>query len=568
MRKFLYPASLKTKDGTKWGYINEKGEFEIDPHFEFAADFQKNGLATVKKGDKYGCIDRLGNEVVPFIFETIIDFSEGRAPVVYEGRYHIINESGEVLTKQGYNFISMFEYGRALVSDQVNDKFLYGFLNREGEIAIPIQFESADDFKDGLAVVKIKDQNFALIDRHGNLVHQYQYFYVGNYGEQLLAFKKSMNDKLGYIDMKGNVVIEPTFSVALPFEDGRAVINVADDFQNKYGLIDKKGTYIIQPQYNDINILGEHRVAVGIAIDKEKPFIGSKYAIANWNGEMLTDFLYDHVSKFDQGIASTSVGHKAFFIDRSGNRARGLPIVEGADSVTLIGNLVRVTKSTRVAYITRKGKLVWKQNTIIPLTSRYRIIEKKYESNKNYLVYYPELDGLKSSLVEVAVNKKLKKLSNVKKIPEQNQLDYTYNGDFNVTFFKKNLLVMELYGYEYFLGAAHGMPSKLHTKINMINGRFYELQELFKKDSDYVTRLSEIVQNMIETDPQYDYVFPGAFKEIARDQSFYVNATTLYLYFAPYEIGPYAAGFPTFAIPFSEIIDIIDTKGEFWLSFN
>ncbi|UTW70760.1 hypothetical protein KHA80_07035 [Anaerobacillus sp. HL2] len=28
-------------------------------------------------------------------------------------------------------------------------------------------------------------------------------------------------------------------------------------------------------------------------------------------------------------------------------------------------------------------------------------------------------------------------------------------------------------------------------------------------------------------------------------------------------MGPYAAGFPTFKIPFSEINDIINTKGEF-----
>ena len=568
-KNFLYCASLKTKDGTKWGFINEKGEFVINPHFEFASDFQKNGLATVKKDGKFGCIDKEGNFVIPPKFETIIDFSEGRAIVVFNGRFHVIDETGQILTTKGYSFISMYQHSRAMVADTVKDgNYRYGYLNKEGNVAIPLQYETASDFKDSLAVVKIKEGKFALIDKHGNIVTTFHYFYVGNYGDKLLAFKKTSNDRLGYLDMKGNVVIGPKFTVALPFENGRAVVNTAADYRNKYGLIDRKGTYVIQPVYNDMMILGENRVAVGRAVDEEKPYLGSNYAIANWNGELLTKFLYEHVSRFDQGIASVSDGEKAFFIDRSGSRARGLPAVVGADSVMLIGKLVRVMKSNRISYLNRKGKLVWKQNTIIPLTRRYRILEKKYEPNKNYVVFYPQVDGLKNAVVESVVNKKLKELSNLKKIAADEKLEYSYMGDFNVTFFKKNLLVLELYSDEYYFGAAHGMPSKNYAKINMINGCFYELKDLFKNDSDYVGRLSEIVGTMIETDPQYDYVFPGAYQGIAADQPFYVTENTLYLYFAPYEIGPYAAGFPTFEIPFSNLMDIIDTKGEFWLSFQ
>ncbi|MCT8136906.1 WG repeat-containing protein [Anaerobacillus sp. CMMVII] len=41
MVNYLYSASLKTKDGTKWGYINETGEFVIQPDFDFALDFQR-----------------------------------------------------------------------------------------------------------------------------------------------------------------------------------------------------------------------------------------------------------------------------------------------------------------------------------------------------------------------------------------------------------------------------------------------------------------------------------------------------------------------------------------------
>jgi hypothetical protein len=567
--EFVYPASLKTMDGTKWGYINEKGEFEIQPEFSYALDFQKNGLATIEKAGKYGSIDRCGNEIIPIKFESTIDFTESRAAVVFEGGFHVINEQGDLLTKRPFNYISMFQEGRAMFSDiDTYGNFRYGYLNKEGDVAIELQYETASDFKDGLAVVKMADNHFALIDRMGNLVSRYNYYFVGNYGEGMLSFRMGPQEKFGYINLKGNVIIQPRFSTTQSFESGRAVVNEADDSHNKYGLIDRAGRYIIEPVYNDVIILGENRVAVGKAIDRSKPYIGSLYAIANWKGELITEFIYDHISQFDQGIAASSQANKAFFIDRSGNRARGLPVVIGADSVALINNLVRAMKNTRIAYFDRKGKIAWRQNTIIPLTNRYRILEKKYEPNKDFLVFYPHVDGIKNQKAEVTVNEKLKQLSNVKEIDPNEQLEYTYTGDFNVSLFKKNLLVIELYGYEYYFGAAHGMPMKTYVNLNMISGRFYELGDLFKKDSHYIARLSSIIEEMIETDRQYDYVFPGAYQGITENQPFYVDENGLYIYFLPYEIAPYAAGFPTFKIPYDEIIEIIDTKGEFWLSFN
>lgn len=566
---FLYPASLKTKHGTKWGYINERGEYKIPPDFSQVNDFQKNGLATVEIDGNYGCIDQSGQFIIPPKFETMISFSEGRAPIVYEGGFQVINEVGDLLTKKSYNFISSYQEGRAVVSDKDREgDFRYGYLDRNGNEIIPLQYETASDFQDGVAIVKMRDGNFALINQDGQPLCHYQYFFVGNYGDGLLAFKKELNEKFGYITIQGKMVIEPSYSVALPFENGRAVVNVADDFRNRYGLINKSGAFVIEPEFNDVTILGEHRVSVGKAIDDEKPFIGSKNAIANWGGDLLTDFLFDHVSEYDHGTASVNDGERAYFIDRTGNRARGLPTVIGADSVTLIGELVRATKNTRIVYLTKKGELVWRQNTIIPLSSRYRVLEKRYEPNKDYLVYYPQIDGLKSGKVEEMVNKKLRELSNLKEIDSSTQLDYSYTGDFSVEFFQKNLLVMELYGYEYYFGAAHGMPNKSYTNINLINGCFYKLGELFKEDSDYVARLSEIIGEMIKTDPNYDYVFPDAYQGIAEDQPFYVNAENLFIYFAPYEIAPYVAGFPTFPIPFTKISDIIKKKGEFWHSFH
>jgi hypothetical protein len=147
-------------------------------------------------------------------------------------------------------------------------------------------------------------------------------------------------------------------------------------------------------------------------------------------------------------------------------------------------------------------------------------------------------------------------------------LDYNYFGDFAVAFFKNRLVELELTGYNYPFGAAHGMPTMTYVPIDLVSGRIYALKDLFKPGSDYVRVLSDIVGNQIKNNPEYSYVFPDSFKGISPDQPFYVKENALYLYFAPYEIAPYAAGFPTFRIPFSQIADIIDENGDFWRSFH
>ena len=69
-----------------------------------------------------------------------------------------------------------------------------------------------------------------------------------------------------------------------------------------------------------------------------------------------------------------------------------------------------------------------------------------------------------------------------------------------------------------------------------------------------------IIQKMIDKEPQYEYVYKDGFKGIDEGQNFYIDDNNLYIYFQPYDIGPYAAGFIIFKIPFSLIQDIMVNK--------
>ncbi|WP_347272215.1 WG repeat-containing protein [Paenibacillus sp. N3/727] len=566
----LFPASVKTTEGVKWGYINNRGKMEIRPLYDDARDFQESGLAIVGLNGKYGIIDISTNYVVQPVYEMISPFSERRAIVIDGQGFKLIDETGTVLTKQAYPFISNMQDGRSVfyVTNGGNGgTSRYGYLDSQGNEIISAQYEEANDFENGRAVVKIKDNEYALIGRDGRKLATYPYTYVGPHGDGLLAFKREAAGKYGYIDEHGTVVIPPTYTSAFPFHDGRAVVNAAEDYKSNYGVINKQGMFVVKPEYNDIRDLGDERLALGRAVDPEQPFLGSKYAIADWKGTVLSEFLYQDVSNFQDDLASVSDTKQTYFIDRSGKPAPGFPRFTGTGSLTLVQkDLIKAFIDQRLSYINRDGVVIWGQNTVIPLKSPYLVKEEKYKPNPDYLVYNPQVEGMTDKAAQQMVNSKLKEMSQVKPIP--GKLDYSYSGDFEVAFYKQKLLELELNGYHYPSGAAHGMPTKTYAIINLVNGHMYTLKDLFKPGSDYVKELSSIVGKQIKEDPQYSYVFPGSYTGIRPDHPFFVTENAIHLYFSPYEIAPYAAGFPTFTVPFEQIRGIVNTDGEFWKSFH
>lgn len=565
-----FPALVSYVGEQQWGYIDESGNFVIKPTFNSAAEFQPNGLAVAGPKGKVGAINRSGSYVIKPKYDSISEFSEGLAIAIgEEGKFYVLDTTGKVIYESN-NFISNFKDGMAAIAVTLSDgKQLYGYIDRTGKMVIAPRYQYATDFSDGRAVVKLDTNDFAIIDKDGNVIKSFNYNWMNNLSEGLAAFQPTQENKWGYVDANGKVVIEPKYGEAFAFKDGMAVVNSSVDISfKKFGIIDKKGHYIIKPEYNDTKILGEGMLAAGKAINNEQPFIGSIYALADSNGNLLTTFKFYNVGEFKNGITYADNGKSTFFINNTGKRDTSLPAVEGIGTLKLLNNIISANIDRHLYYIDREGKIIYKPAESVTLKTGVTVSKIKYRPNRNYLVYYPKVSGLSNDTVAASINERLKKMSVTAEVTPEMNLDYSYDGDFDIAFYKKNLQEFELFSYNYPFGAAHGMPTQVFAHVDIKTGAFYELKDLFKKDSDYVKVLSDIVKKQIAEHGDEMGIFPDSYKGIAPDQPFYVNATSLMLYFQPYEIAPYAAGFPTFTIPFKDIKSIIDTNGAFWQSFN
>ncbi|MEH7116647.1 WG repeat-containing protein [Neobacillus vireti] len=563
---YLFPAPVREIGGKKWGYIDAKGKFVLPPIYGQAADFQDNGIAVVGLKDKYGVIDEKGYFIVKPKYDTIQFFSEGRSVVNDREGFKVIDESGKEITEKAYAFISPeYKEGRVEAAEtDAQGNYLYGYLNKRGKVVIPISYETASEFIEGRALVKAHGGQYQMINLTGEILHSYPYSWVGNYGQGLLSFKKSNEGLYGYMDGEGNVMIEPKFTFAGPFSDGHAVVSLEVNQKVQYGLIDPTGKFVIKPNYNQILPLGEKRFAIGKEIDTKQACLRSIFALADQGGHVLTGFIFHKIGSFHDGLASVSDDQHTYFIDKQGNRMNQLPYVSGNGFFSFDKTLIKGDIDQRLMYFGQNNQLIWKQAAACQLSSQYTIVEHKYKPNIDYLVYYPEIKGNKSL---ADVNQKLKEMAGVKPIPSTS-LEAQYTGDYEITYFKKDLLILEITGYNYPFCAAHGMPIKKYAHINLRTGSLYQLNNLFKPGSPYVKVISDVIEDQIKSNDEYSFIFLNEYHGIKPTQPFFINEKGLNIFFEPYEIAAYAAGFPTFTIPFNELIQLIDVNSEFWSAFH
>ena len=276
----LFNESLVTvcKDG-KWGYMNKSGEIVIKCQFDDAGLFTEDGLARIKIGEKYGFVDK----------------------------------TGTFITNPQYDWASSFSDGFAVI--QQGD--LYGYINTDGKIAINPQYDEAYSFGNGYAIVVV-GENWGIIDEAGKYVINPQYgaeYYdtysiayelsnADNVKKVLLPAMK--NEKYGYIDIKGNTVIDFQFDSTSGFdENGYALVSVG----SKVGLIDKKGKYILNTVYDDLWLLEDDLYCF---------CENNKYGLIDTDGTEIAAPQFDSIVSAGDGYLYVVLGDKIGLIDLEG----------------------------------------------------------------------------------------------------------------------------------------------------------------------------------------------------------------------------------------------------------
>ena len=155
---------VQTKPGRKgWGWLDFNDEYQIKPEYDYATNFNEDGLAIVEKRGLKGVIDTTGKVVLPLRYETVYaDLSQdGYLSGLLPGK-----EQGMALAnvQKEYYGADLKEVSLSHVKYLIsaNGANLIPFCTKEGRMGyysrafeeiIPAQYTKATAFSEGAAWV-------------------------------------------------------------------------------------------------------------------------------------------------------------------------------------------------------------------------------------------------------------------------------------------------------------------------------------------------------------------------------------------------------------------------------
>jgi hypothetical protein len=309
----LFPAPL----GTAWGFIDNRGKTVIPARFEAAQPFSED-LAAVKREGRWGYIDRNGSEVIPIRYRTAQNFRNGVAIVdtgLPDHPIGLIDKTGAWVTPPLFRSLSTADVPDGLLLGQKEPAGGSGFYDRSGNLVLGPYF-LAYPFAQGRARVKKGAREGLddwLIDASGTFLPRKPLVLDGiRFSEGLIAVRQDR--KLGYMDLDGNIPIEPRYDQGGEFAEGLATVQLG----GHWTFIDKSGAATAEFPAGVVFALPLSDGLSLVTADRDQS--GRKLGYVDRSGHWAIKPTWDDAEPFHDGLAFVGIwkGEKAAYIDHKG----------------------------------------------------------------------------------------------------------------------------------------------------------------------------------------------------------------------------------------------------------
>ena len=292
-------------------------------------------------------------------------------------RAGFIDHTGRIVIPLCFDKAGSFSEGLARFERDGN----WGYIDPAGSVVIEPKFPWAKDFHEGMARVQVTghslgyDGRWGFIDKTGKIVIPPDYETVIGGGHSNIGsddddgelFREGLalvtaKYKSGFIDKAGKIVIPIQFAYAYPFSEGLAAAAISNGPDSRWGFIDMAGNWAIAPQFDSVGPFSSHLAAV---------LRGHDCYYINPAGEKVLQAApsspdsncMDMSATFDEGLASFKVGKLYGFIDSSGKIVIK-PQFEMTYSFS--EGIAAVRKNGKWMYIDKTGKTVIDPEGYVP----------------------------------------------------------------------------------------------------------------------------------------------------------------------------------------------------------
>lgn len=299
----------KKNDTGLWGYVDTTQNWVIEPKYYDAWMFRK-GMGVVQiSEDKCGLINSKGEWIIEPNYQSILTFVDTKGETYFNVEKDNINtffdaQGKEIFSSSEMVFASDFLFEEGLYM-RTGENGLFGFIDNKGKWAIEPQYLFGSDFSDGVASVSLDEKTRVLIDHKGDIITRFasDIDYVGFFRNGLAPARK--NGKYGYINKKGETVIDFKYEEAKEFNEGIAF--ATDNDSDLWQCIDAQGNVVFTLTSSFLVPLGHGYI---------QAHKDNKVGIINAKGEEVLPFLYDLILNIEQQrYVKVKLGKEYYYID-------------------------------------------------------------------------------------------------------------------------------------------------------------------------------------------------------------------------------------------------------------
>ena len=298
----IYKLSIEDKSFSS--YLNFIKNYPQNSNHGFA---WKGLYANFTKDCKLEHFKEFQREFPDFPFQELIQndldiYSEIYFPFFENNLFGFMDSEGIVQIPAEYDEVLNFQDGIAVVVKKGKS----GLINKKNELILSFEFDQIEEFYNDLAIVSISD-SLGVINRLGTLVFPLIYNDILFLNNSLIAAK---NEK-GYsiFNLNGERKIELNFKEIKPLKEDYLIVQIGDSI----GLLNSNLDFAIPAIYEDITLIKDS--IFSYQLDEKKGLI-------THSGRILTLPVYNEFSSFDEHsqIIIARFGSKMDYLNLDGSK--------------------------------------------------------------------------------------------------------------------------------------------------------------------------------------------------------------------------------------------------------
>lgn len=263
---------IPIKTDNKWGYVDTDGALIIYPEYSYSHVFQ-DGYCIIGNNGKYGVIDKSNSLIIDVIYDGI-EYWESSAWIV-----SVHSKKGYISPDRTWNIEP--QYDKII---PLNDNLI-----GVGKIKEPETYHVSH---------WTPDMVYGIIDKSEKIICNIEYEFISRFSNKRALIQK--NNKYGYINDRGQIIIPLKYDKAVEFCNGTAIVGVNthewDDKDTfKYTIIDIMGNELCPCRFDHIEPTNVNSVF--------RIFEDNRVGLIDNHGHIIVDVRYNRIEDFSEGLA-------------------------------------------------------------------------------------------------------------------------------------------------------------------------------------------------------------------------------------------------------------------------